>query len=49
MESERNYREGLAYWLQYPFPVIGVQSTESERLWHSFLFQKRLALQAFIA
>jgi hypothetical protein len=45
-ESVEMVRAALVYWLQYPLPVISEESTESERLWHAFLFQKRLALQA---
>jgi hypothetical protein len=48
-ESVEMVRAGLGFWLQYPVPVISEESTESERLWHSFLFQKRLALQALSA
>jgi hypothetical protein len=48
-ESVEAAKAALGYWLQYPLPVIGGESTECERIWHQFLTDKRLALQALSA
>lgn len=46
MDALNSYRLSLAHWLQYPLPVLTEDSTECERLWGSFLQDRRLALQA---
>lgn len=48
-ESVEVVRTALGFWLQYPVPVISEKSTECERIWHQFLTDKRLALQALSA
>jgi hypothetical protein len=48
-ESIETARAMLEYWSQYPLPILDEESTESERLWHSFLYQKRLDLKLLSA
>jgi hypothetical protein len=45
-ESVEAMKDALGYWQQYPIPAISEGSTESERIWHNFLTEKRLAYNA---
>jgi hypothetical protein len=45
-ESVEAAKAALGYWQQYPIPAISEGSTDSERIWHNFLWEKRLAYNA---
>jgi hypothetical protein len=49
LDAVNSLKATLAFWLQYPLPIITEQSTESERLWRAFLIDKQLAFNALTA